>query len=123
MKNHRKGGKENARKREAILEAALEVLTRKGFWTLQFRRSPRRPVYPKPQFTSISKTKRTSSFPPRKRNKKDLTEFANDTAELIVNAVKTPSPQEVYFINSPIHLGEKGREMSKGSDRNNSESS
>lgn len=54
---------------------------------------------------------------------KDLTEFANDTADLIVNAVKTPSPQEVYFIKSPIHLGEKGREMRKGSDRNNSESS
>ena len=54
---------------------------------------------------------------------KDLTEFADDTADLIVNAVKTPSPQDVYFINSTIHLGEEGREMIKGSDRNNSESS
>jgi hypothetical protein len=54
---------------------------------------------------------------------KDLTEFADDTADLIVNAVKTPSPQDVYFINSTIHLGEKGREMIKGSDRDNSESS
>jgi TetR/AcrR family fatty acid metabolism transcriptional regulator len=39
---------------------------------------------------------------------KDLTEFANDTADLIVNAVKNPSPQEVYFINSAIYLAEKG---------------
>jgi TetR/AcrR family fatty acid metabolism transcriptional regulator len=39
---------------------------------------------------------------------KDLTEFANDTADLIVNAVKNPSRQEVYFINSAIYLTEKG---------------
>jgi len=31
MKNHRKGRKENARKRDALLEAALEVFAQKGF--------------------------------------------------------------------------------------------
>jgi hypothetical protein len=53
---------------------------------------------------------------------KDLTECANDTADLIVNAVKNP-PQDVNFINSTIHLEEKGGEMNDGSDRNDSESS
>jgi TetR/AcrR family fatty acid metabolism transcriptional regulator len=39
---------------------------------------------------------------------KDLTELAEDTAELIINAVRNPSGQDVYFINSTFQIGEKG---------------
>jgi len=38
---------------------------------------------------------------------KDLTELASDTAELIINAVKNPSFQDVYFINNTFHLGSR----------------
>jgi TetR/AcrR family fatty acid metabolism transcriptional regulator len=33
-----------------------------------------------------------------------LTEYANDTAELIINAVKTPSIQDIYFINNSFRF-------------------
>jgi len=39
---------------------------------------------------------------------RDLTEFANDTADLIINAVKNPSAQDIYFINNTFLIGEKG---------------
>ena len=38
---------------------------------------------------------------------KDLTELADDTAELIINAVKNPSTQDVYFINNTFHVEER----------------
>lgn len=49
---------------------------------------------------------------------KDLTELANDTAELIVNAIKNPSCQDVYFINSKFYIGDKEKEIVTGEQKN-----
>lgn len=45
---------------------------------------------------------------------KDLTELANDAADLIINAVKAPSSQDLFFINGSFHIGPKDVATSDG---------